>query len=90
LACASGSLAAAREVRATDERFASAKEDDVAGEIDRTLFEKAIEVTATALRGAMGGQGSQPPTYAAELFKEVWGALKDASAELPERSKPGF
>ena len=62
----------------------------MAGEFDRTLFEKAIEVTATALRGAMGGQGSQPPTYAAELFKEVWGALKEAAGELPERSKPGF
>lgn len=62
----------------------------MAGEFDRALFEKAIEVTATALRGAMGGQGSQPPTYAAELFKEVWGALKDAAADLPERSRPGF
>lgn len=62
----------------------------VAGEIDRALFEKAIEVTATALRGAMGGQGSQPPTYAAELFREVWGALKEAAGDLPERSKPGF
>jgi hypothetical protein len=62
----------------------------VAGEIDRALFEKAIEVTATALRGAMGGQGSQPPSYAADLFREVWGALKEAVGELPERSKPGF
>ena len=62
----------------------------MAGEIDRALFDKAIEVTATALRGAMGGQGSQPPTYAAELFREIWGALKEASGDLPERSKPGF
>jgi hypothetical protein len=62
----------------------------VAGEIDRTLFDKAIEMTATALRGAMGGQGSQPPSYAAEVFREVWGALKEASADLPERTKAGF
>ena len=62
----------------------------MAGEIDRALFEKAIEVTSTALRGAMGGQGSQPPSYAADLFREVWGALKEAVGELPERSKPGF
>jgi hypothetical protein len=54
------------------------------------LFEKAIEVTATALRGAMGGQGSQPPSYAGDLFREVWGALKEAAAELPERTKAGF
>ena len=47
------------------------------GEVDRALFDKAIDVTALALRGAMGGQGSQPPAYAAELFREIWGALKD-------------
>jgi len=59
-------------------------------EIDRALFEKAIDVTATALRGAMGGEGSQPPSYAAEVFREVWGALKEAAKELPDRSRPGF
>jgi hypothetical protein len=62
----------------------------VSGEIDRTLFEKAIEVTATALRGAMGGENSQPPAYAAELFREVWGALKEGAKDLPERAKAGF
>lgn len=62
----------------------------MASEIDRALFDKAIEVTATALRGAMGGEGSQPPTYAAELFREVWGALKEAAGDLPDRTKPGF
>jgi len=62
----------------------------VAGEIDRALFEKAIEVTSTALRGAMGGQGSQPPSYAADLFREVWGALKEGAKDLPERAKAGF
>ena len=30
----------------------------------------------------MGGQGSQPPSYAADLFREVWGALKEASGDL--------
>ena len=62
----------------------------MAGDIDRALFEKAIDMTAMALRGAMGGQGSQPPSYAAEVFREVWSALKEAAQELPERSKPGF
>ena len=62
----------------------------MAGEIDRILFDKAIEMTATALRGAMGGENSQPPTYAAELFREIWGALKEASQELPDRPKAGF
>jgi len=62
----------------------------VATDVDRALFEKAIEMTATALRGAMGGENSQPPAYAADVFKEIWGALKEAAADLPERSRPGF
>jgi hypothetical protein len=62
----------------------------VAGEFDRVLFDKAIEVTATALRGAMGGADSQPPSYAGDLFREVWSALKEASQDLPERTRPGF
>jgi hypothetical protein len=62
----------------------------VAGEIDRTLFDKAIEMTATALRGGMGGQGSQPPAYAGELFREIWRALKEGAEELPERPRAGF
>ncbi len=57
---------------------------------ERVLFDKAIELTATALRGAMGGEGSQPPSYAADLFREIWGALKEAAAELPEKHKAGF
>lgn len=59
-------------------------------EIDRVLFDKAIDMAATALRGAMGGQGSQPPSYAADVFREIWGALKEAAKDLPERSKAGF
>ena len=62
----------------------------MAGEVDRTLFDKAIEMTATALRGSMGGEGSQPPAYAAELFREIWNALKEGSQELPDRQKAGF
>ena len=62
----------------------------MAADIDRALFEKAVELTASALRGAMGGQGSQPPAYAGDVFREIWRALKEASAELPERPKAGF
>lgn len=60
------------------------------GEFDRALFDKAIEMTATALRGAMGGQGSQPPSYAAELFREIWSALKESAQDLPDKPKAGF
>ena len=59
-------------------------------EIDRALFDKAADMTAMALRGAMGGQGSQPPSYAAEVFREVWRVLKEAAQEIPERSRAGF
>jgi hypothetical protein len=66
------------------------EEEDVADYIDRALFDKAIEVTAMALRGSMGGENSQPPSYAADVFKEVWAALKEASKDLPDRPKAGF
>jgi hypothetical protein len=59
-------------------------------QIDQALFDKATEMTAMALRGAMGGQGSQPPSYAAEVFREIWGALKEAAQDLPDRSRAGF
>jgi hypothetical protein len=57
---------------------------------DWALFEKAVEITASALRGAMGGENSQPPAFAGQVFKEIFGALKDAAADLPDRGKAGF
>ena len=62
----------------------------MAYELDIRLLEKAADVTAMALRGAMGGEGSQAPGYAGDLFREVWGALKQAAEELPERKATGF
>lgn len=62
----------------------------MASEIDRALFEKAIEVTAMALRGAMGGENSQPPEYAGQVFREVWNALREAAGEIQEKPKAGF
>lgn len=62
----------------------------MAREIDWQLFEKACDVAATALRGAMGGENSQPPKYAADVFREVWKALKEAAKELPETTPAGF
>ncbi|HEX5904096.1 MAG TPA: hypothetical protein VF028_13450 [Actinomycetota bacterium] len=62
----------------------------MARELDWTLFEKAVEITASAVRGAMGGENSQPASYAGDVFRDVWKALKDAADDLPERGKAGF
>jgi hypothetical protein len=62
----------------------------MAREFDWALFEKAVEITASALRGALGGEKSQPPAFAGQVFREVWGALKEAANDLPERGRPGF
>jgi hypothetical protein len=59
-------------------------------ELDWAVLEKAVEITASAVRGALGGENSQPPAFAADVFREVWGALKVAVAELPEKGKAGF
>ncbi len=62
----------------------------MARELDWAVFEKAVEITASAVRGAMGGESSQPAGYAGDLFREVWAALKLAAEDLPERGRPGF
>ena len=59
-------------------------------EIDWALFEKAVDITASAVRGTLGGEGSQPPKFAADVFREVWSALKEASQDLSEKGKAGF
>ena len=64
--------------------------EDVAREIDWQLFEKAIDVTSSAVRGALGGENSQPPGFAADVFRAVWSALKEAAQDLPAKPKTGF
>ena len=62
----------------------------MARENDWQLFEKACDLTASALRGAMGGEGSQPPAYAGEVFRSVWEALRSAASELSDKPRAGF
>jgi len=62
----------------------------VARELDWALLEKAVELSASAVRGALGGESSQPPRFAADVFREVWTAMKEVSQELSEKGKPGF
>ncbi|HYX80419.1 MAG TPA: hypothetical protein VE976_07410 [Actinomycetota bacterium] len=62
----------------------------MARDIDWALFEKAVDITASAVRGALGSENSQPPKFAADVFREVWAAMKEASADLPDRARAGF
>ncbi len=62
----------------------------MARDIDWQLFEKATDMTASALRGAMGGENSQPPAYAGDVFRAIWSALKEAMRDLPEKPRTGF
>jgi hypothetical protein len=62
----------------------------MARDIDWALFEKAVDITASAVRGTLGGENSQPPKFAADVFREVWAAMKEASADLPDRARAGF
>ena len=60
-------------------------------ESDWAIFEKAVELTASAVRGALGGQGSQPASFVGEVFKETFAALKQVAAEMPDKpGKAGF
>ncbi|GBC87682.1 hypothetical protein HRbin12_01699 [bacterium HR12] len=62
----------------------------MARDVEWAVFEKAVEITASAVRGTLGGQGSQPPSFAAEVFKEVYTVLRETAAQMPEPPKPGF
>jgi len=59
-------------------------------DMDWAIFEKAVEITASAVRGALGGEKSQPPEFAADVFKAVHAALREAATEMPPPGKPGF
>jgi hypothetical protein len=60
-------------------------------DIDWHVFDKAADITASAVRGAMGGQGSQPASYVGEVFREIYAALRSASEQMPSKDqRPGF
>ena len=55
------------------------------------VFEKACEITASAVRGTIGAQGSQPASFIGDVFREVHTTLRAAVAELtPKAGKAGF
>ena len=53
---------------------------------DWHIFEKAVEITASAVRGTMGSQGSQPASFVGDVFRETFKALQE-TAEA--NAKPG-
>jgi hypothetical protein len=56
-------------------------------DIDWHVFDKAADVTASAVRGAMGSQGSQPASYVAEVFREIYSALREVTDEMPSQDQ---
>lgn len=59
-------------------------------EQDQMLFDRACEITASAVRGAMGGENSKPAGYVAEVFGAIHTALIAAVSEMPQQHKTGF
>jgi hypothetical protein len=60
--------------------------DHMSRETDWAVFEKAVEVTASAVRGTMGADGSQPASYVGDVFREIHKALKEAASEMPDKA----
>lgn len=60
-------------------------------ESDWHVFDKACEITAAAVRGAMSGQDGQQASFVSDVFREVHGALHQAADEMPsQETKAGF
>ena len=59
-------------------------------EQDWMLFEKACEITASAVRGAMGTADSKPASYVGDVFREIHRALKDTADQMPDKPRTGF
>jgi hypothetical protein len=59
-------------------------------EQDWMLFEKACEITASAVRGAMGSADSKPAAYVGEVFREIHRALKETADSMPDKARTGF
>ena len=60
-------------------------------ESDWAVFEKACEITASAVRGTMSGADGQQASFVADVFRAVHDALKAVADEMPNKdSKAGF
>lgn len=60
-------------------------------ETDWHVFDKACEITASAVRGAMSGRDDQSASFVGDVFRAVHEALHETSDTMPEQeSKAGF
>ena len=60
-------------------------------ETDWHVFEKACEITASAVRGTMNGTEGQQAGFVGDLFRSVHAALREVVEELPgQEQKAGF
>ena len=55
-------------------------------ETEWAVFEKACEITASAVRGAMGGKEGQQASFVGYVFREVHTALREAQEKMPEKA----
>jgi hypothetical protein len=60
-------------------------------ESDWQVFEKACDITASAVRGAMDGRDGQEASFVGDVFRAVHAALHEAAEEMPSKEqKAGF
>jgi hypothetical protein len=60
-------------------------------ETDWQVFEKACDITASAVRGAMTGRDGQEAGFVGDVFRAVHTALREAADAMPTREqKAGF
>ena len=52
-------------------------------ETDWHVFEKACEITASAVRGTMNGQEGQQAGFVGDVFRAVHAALHEVADEMP-------
>jgi hypothetical protein len=58
-------------------------------ETDWMVFEKAVDLTASAVRGT--ADGGQSASYVGDVFREIHKALKEAASAMPPKdTKAGF
>lgn len=60
-------------------------------ETDWHVFEKACEITASAVRGTMTGQDGQKAAFVGDVFRAIHDALTEVAEAMPSKeNRAGF